>query len=375
MSEISLYIHVPFCKQKCKYCDFPSFVGKEYLREKYIEALKKDILNRASGYKIKTIFIGGGTPSYLTEIELDSILKTINKLNLKENLEFTVECNPGTLNIEKLKIMKNNKVNRLSIGLQSCDNNILKELGRIHSFEVFKENFILARKVGFKNINVDLMFGLPNQSLEKWRDTLEKICDLNVEHVSAYSLIIEEGTVFYKLYDKDLLKLPSEDDEREMYRLAVKVFEENGYNQYEISNFSKDNKECKHNLTYWNLEEYIGCGSSASSYVDSKRLKNIENIEQYIENINLQGTAYEEIITNKESNNIEEFMFMGLRKIKGISKKEFCEKFNKSIYDLYKDIIKKHCEEKLLIDSEEKLYLTSKGIEVSNYVMSDFILD
>ena len=375
MKEISLYIHVPFCKQKCKYCDFPSFVGKEYLRDQYVEALKKEIVNRASGYKIKTIFIGGGTPSYLTGDELNSILKTINKLDLKENLEFTVECNPGTLNIEKLEIMKKNNVNRLSIGLQSCDNNLLKELGRIHSFEVFKENFLLARKVGFNNINVDLMFGLPNQTIKKWKDTLERICDLNIEHISAYSLIIEEGTVFYKLYDKDLLNLPSEDEEREMYRLAVEILNKKGYKQYEISNFSKDNKECKHNLTYWNLEEYIGCGSSASSYLNSKRLKNIENIEKYIENINLKGTAYEEIIINKESDNIEEFMFMGLRKTKGISKKEFFNKFNKSMYDLYENIIKKHCEEGLLIDSQDRLYLTSKGIELSNYVMSDFILN
>ncbi|HBJ1646703.1 MULTISPECIES: radical SAM family heme chaperone HemW [Clostridium] len=374
LKEISLYIHIPFCKQKCLYCDFPSYSGKEKFISGYIDALNKEIKDKASSYKIKSIFIGGGTPSYLDEIELEKLLKCINTLTLGENLEFTIECNPGSLSEDKLKIMKKYNVNRISMGLQSTKPSLLKEIGRIHTFEEFENNYLLARKVGFKNINIDLMFGLPNQSVEDWRKTLEKIIEFNPEHISAYSLIIEEGTCFYNLYNQDKLNLPSEEKERDMYLLTKKILKENGYSQYEISNFSKDKKECYHNIVYWQLNEYLGLGVSSSSYIEGKRIKNIDDIELYIKNINSNESVENEIYENNINDDMEEFMFMGLRMIRGIEERDFKERFKKDIDEVYGDVIYKNIKQELLIRNGGRIYLTSRGIEVSNSVMSDFII-
>ena len=374
MKEISLYIHIPFCKQKCLYCDFPSYSGKEILMNEYIDALKKEILQKSGKYSINSIFIGGGTPSYLKDSNLQSLLATLNKLNLKENLEFTVECNPGTLNKRNLDIMKKYNVNRISMGLQSTKNSILKEIGRIHSFEEFKSNYFLAREIGFDNINVDLMFGLPNQTIEEWKESLEEIAKLEPDHISAYSLIIEEGTHFYNLYEKDKLKLPNEDIERMMYLSTKDILNKYGYHQYEISNFAKIDKECFHNKVYWKCNEYLGLGVSASSFVDEKRIKNIDDIEKYIEKINKDETVIEEIHENDINDDMEEFVFMGLRMIEGIKINEFKKKFNKDIYEVYGDIIEKNIKKELLICNSDKLFLSSRGMEISNYVMSDFIL-
>ncbi|HBJ1650995.1 radical SAM family heme chaperone HemW [Clostridium botulinum] len=374
LKEISLYIHIPFCKQKCLYCDFPSYSGKEKFISGYIGALNKEIKDKASSYKIKSIFIGGGTPSYLDEIELEKLLKCINTLTLGENLEFTIECNPGSLSEDKLKIMKKYNVNRISMGLQSTKPSLLKEIGRIHTFEEFENNYLLARKVGFKNINIDLMFGLPNQSVEDWRKTLEKIIEFNPEHISAYSLIIEEGTCFYNLYNQDKLNLPSEEKERDMYLLTKKILKENGYSQYEISNFSKDKKECYHNIVYWQLNEYLGLGVSSSSYIEGKRIKNIDDIELYIKNINSNESVENEIYENNINDDMEEFMFMGLRMIRGIEERDFKERFKKDIDEVYGDVIYKNIKQELLIRNGGRIYLTSRGIEVSNSVMSDFII-
>lgn len=375
MKEMSLYIHIPFCKQKCLYCDFPSYAGKESLMDQYIDSLNKEIINKGKNYLIKSIFIGGGTPSYLDEKNLESLLKAINQLKFKEDIEFTVECNPGTLNEEKLLIMKNNNVNRLSMGLQSTNNSLLKEIGRIHTFEQFKNNYDEARKIGFDNINIDLMFGLPNQSVEEWKRTLEDAVSLNPDHISAYSLIIEEGTCFYKLYDDDKLNLPNEDEERSMYLLAKEVLKEYGYHQYEISNYSKDSKECYHNKVYWKCNEYLGLGVSASSFVDEKRFKNIDDIKMYIEKINKNEDVREEIHVNDIKDDMEEFMFMGLRMMEGIKVKEFKERFGRDVFEIYDSAIKNNMKKGLLLFDSEKLYLSSKGIELSNYVMSDFILN
>ncbi|MBN1073510.1 oxygen-independent coproporphyrinogen III oxidase [Clostridium botulinum] len=374
LKEISLYIHIPFCKQKCLYCDFPSYSGKEKFISEYIDALNKEIKDKANSYKIKSIFIGGGTPSYLDEIELEKLLKCINTLTLGENLEFTIECNPGSLSEDKLKIMKKYNVNRISMGLQSTKPSLLKEIGRIHTFEEFENNYLLARKVGFKNINIDLMFGLPNQSVKDWRKTLEKIIEFNPEHISAYSLIIEEGTCFYNLYNQDKLNLPSEEKERDMYLLTKKILKENGYNQYEISNFSKDKKECYHNIVYWQLNEYLGLGVSSSSYIEGKRIKNIDDIELYIKNINSNESVENEIYENNINDDMEEFMFMGLRMIRGIEEIDFKERFKKDIDEVYGDVIYKNIKQELLIRNGGRIYLTSRGIEVSNSVMSDFII-
>ncbi len=374
MRDISLYIHIPFCKQKCLYCDFPSYSGKEKLMDKYIEALNKEILEKSKTYDISSIFIGGGTPSYLKDSNLKSLLDTLNKLNLKKDMEFTIECNPGTVNRSKFSIMKNCGVNRISFGLQSTKDSILREIGRIHNYEEFKNNYLLAREMGFDNINVDLMFGLPNQSSEDFKETLEEIVKLNPEHISAYSLIIEEGTYFYDLYDKDELNLPNEEQERDMYLSAKEILGEYGYHQYEISNYAREGKECFHNKVYWKCNEYLGLGVSASSFVNEKRIKNIEDMEEYIKKIDENEDVAQEIHVNNVEDDMEEFIFMGLRMIEGIKISEFNKRFNRDIYNVYGEIIEKNIKKGLLILSSGKLYLSPKGIELSNYVMSDFIL-
>ena len=374
MKEISLYIHIPFCKQKCLYCDFPSYSGKESLMNEYTNALNREIVQKAEQYSINSIFIGGGTPSYLNDSNLQSLLGALNKLKLKDNLEFTIECNPGTLNKKNLSIMKRYNVNRISMGLQATKNSILKEIGRIHSYEEFKNNYFLAREIGFDNINVDLMFGLPNQKLDEWQESLVEIAKLEPEHISVYSLIIEEGTHFYDLYEKNKLNLPEEDDERSMYLVAKDILDRYGYHQYEISNFAKAGKECFHNKVYWKCNEYLGLGVSASSFVDKKRIKNLDDIQEYIEKINNKESIVEEIYVNNVKDNMEEFMFMGLRMIEGININEFKKRFNKDIYEVYGNIIEKNIKRELLICNSEKLFLSCRGMEISNYVMSDFIL-
>lgn len=374
LKEIALYIHIPFCKQKCFYCDFPSYASLDHLKDDYVDALCKEIDEKVTDYKIKSIFIGGGTPSYLEINQIYKLLKTISKLNLTENMEFTMECNPGALEKEKLETMLSGGVNRISMGLQAVQNSLLKDIGRIHSFKQFEENFNLARKVGFKNINVDLMFGLPNQKVDKWKESLETIAKLNPEHISAYSLIIEEGTAFYKLWERNKLILPSEDDEREMYSTTKEILKEHGYNQYEISNYAKPGYECYHNKVYWRCDDYLGVGSASSSFIDGKRIKNIEDVKSYIEKVNSNESVIEEVIENSKEDNMEEFIFMGLRMNVGVSINEFKGRFGIHINSIYKDVIEKNINKKLLVLENDILRLTDKGIELSNLVMSDFIL-
>ncbi|EOU1755563.1 oxygen-independent coproporphyrinogen III oxidase [Clostridium perfringens] len=377
MDKISLYIHIPFCAQKCLYCDFPSFARKDHLRKAYIEALNKEIISlreKLNNLEINTIFIGGGTPSGLEAHELECLLKEVAKLNMAKDVEYSMECNPGNLTEEKLEVMKKYGVNRISMGLQAKQDNLLKGLGRIHNYKTFKENFLLAKKVGFNNINVDLMFGLPNQRLNEWEETLREIISLDPAHISAYSLIIEEGTAFYNLYENDKLKLPTEEEERKMYHLAKKILEENGFNQYEISNYAKEGKECRHNLAYWNMDNWIGVGSAAASYINGKRIKNISSVEEYINSINEKGEAVEEIINNSKNDNMEEFMFMGLRKINGIDENEFKKRFSMNINDVYGEILNKYIGEGLLIRESGRIFLSEKGIEISNIIMADFLL-
>lgn len=377
MDKISLYIHIPFCAQKCLYCDFPSFARKDHLRKAYIEALNKEIISlreKHNNLEINTIFIGGGTPSVLEVNELECLLKEVAKLNMAKDIEYSMECNPGNLTEEKLEVMKKYGVNRISMGLQAKQDNLLKGLGRIHNYKTFKENFLLAKKVGFNNINVDLMFGLPNQSLNEWEETLKEIISLEPAHISAYSLIIEEGTAFYNLYENDKLKLPTEEEERKMYHLAKRILEENGFNQYEISNYAKEGKECRHNLAYWNMDNWIGVGSAAASYINGKRIKNISSVEEYINSIKDKGEAVEEIINNSKNDNMEEFMFMGLRKINGIYENEFKNRFSMNINDVYGEILNKYIGEGLLIRESGRIFLSEKGIEISNVIMADFLL-
>lgn len=373
MKKVALYIHIPFCKQKCLYCDFPSFAGKEGCMLDYALALAKEI-NSIKDKKIKTIFIGGGTPTYLSLEGWEIIKKSIDGLDKCTDLEFTVEGNPGTFTSEKLNFLKTMGVNRLSIGLQAWQDSLLKELGRIHNIEDFKQSFQMARDLGFDNINVDLMFGLPSQTLKQWVETLENVIELNPEHLSCYSLIVEEGTDFYKRFEKGTLNLPDEELERNMYAETIEYLREKGYMQYEISNFTKNNKPCRHNLVYWNLDEYIGCGAASHSYSDGFRYRNEENVEEYIQKINVESNAIVEKRKNSVKDDMEEFMFMGLRKNVGISKSEFTQRFKKDIHIVYGEVISKYTSTGFMKESDFNLFLTFEGIELSNVIMAEFLI-
>lgn len=371
MKEIALYIHIPFCKQKCLYCDFPSFANSEGLMEGYIEALCIEMGN-IGNKKISTMFIGGGTPTYLNLECLKKLIKSLEKLNLSEDIEFTIEGNPGTFTREKLELLKVMGVNRLSIGLQAVQDELLKKLGRIHDYNSFLSSYNMARSMDFNNINIDLMFGLPGQTIKMWKHTLETVVKLNPEHLSCYSLILEEGTPFFNLYrERDL---PNEDIVSEMYSITKQFLSEKGYFQYEISNFSKQGLECKHNLTYWNLKNYIGIGSGAHSYYEGIRYRNEVNVQKYVEAILKNGSAVVESYNNTLEDNIEEFIFLGLRKSDGISIKEFEDRFEKDIFFIYGNVIKKYVDEHMIIIEKDRLYLSPRGIEISNYILSDFII-
>lgn len=340
----------------------------------YIEALNKEILDKASIYKIKSLFIGGGTPSYLDSQNLDKLLSTISKLNFTQNSERTIECNPGTVDREKLEIIKKHNINRLSFGLQSTNNKVLNGIGRIHTFQDFKENYLLSRELGFKNINIDIIFGLPDLDEKESLKDIQNIVELNPEHISFYNLIIEEGTTFYKLYNEGKLNLLEEEVEIRTYRKCKEILKKFGYNQYEISNYAKDNFECKHNITYWNTEEYVGVGVSASSFIGEKRLKNIDDIKEYIKKINKHEKSYIVESENTLEDTIEEFMFMGLRMTKGISEDDFKKRFKVHIDEVYNKVLINNINKNLLIRKEGRIFLTEKGIELSNQVMSDMIL-
>ncbi|MFT8315145.1 MAG: radical SAM family heme chaperone HemW [Clostridium sp.] len=372
MEETALYIHIPFCKQKCLYCDFPSFANSEELMTDYIRSLSIEI-RKLGNKKISTIFIGGGTPTYLNLESLKILKKSLEELNLSKEIEFTIEGNPGTFTREKLKVLKEMGVNRLSIGLQAVQDELLKKLGRIHDYNTFLNSYNTARNMGFNNINIDLMFGLPGQNIEMWRHTLEIVINLNPEHLSCYSLILEKGTPFFNLYNEE--DLPDEDIVSEMYSIVKEFLCEKEYLQYEISNFSKKGLECKHNLVYWNLKNYIGVGSGAHSYYNGIRYRNEINVKKYIEAISDAGSAVVESHNNTLEDNMEEFMFLGLRKIKGISIEEFRQRFKKDIFSVYGDVIRKYKSKGMMTFEKGRLYLSSRGIEISNYILSDFIIE
>lgn len=379
MKEIGMYIHIPFCMQKCHYCDFCSFSNMEDQVSVYIDALvkemngwKEDLKDR----KIKSIFIGGGTPSIISIYEMDKILKTIYKgFNVSENIEFSIESNPGTLEKEKMEYYLKNNINRLSMGLQAWQDELLKSLGRIHNKEEFVNNFLLARELGFENINVDLMFGLPNQALDMWKETLYNIKNLSPDHISAYSLKIEEGTKFDRLYEEGKINLPSEEIDRSMYHFAIEFFKRSGYDHYEISNFAKGDKECIHNKVYWNNEEYIGFGLGSHSYLNKRRFSNEIKLDKYIDNLNKHKNPkiFEEEISVKGE--ISENMFLGLRMMRGIHIETFIKRFNVSPMDIYKDEILELQNQGLLHVDQKSIKLTKKGIDLSNQVFVKFLMD
>lgn len=383
LNELGIYIHIPFCKQKCYYCDFVSYSNKCSEVKEYIESLKKEIEEfDFSNYKVTSIYIGGGTPSYIDSIYIVEILSELKeklKCNLIEfkDIEITIEVNPGTVDTKKLNDYKKLGINRLSIGLQSTKNDILKKIGRIHTYQEFLEIYKLARKTGFKNINIDLMIGIPGQKIGDLKNTLQDIIKLEPEHISVYSLIIEENTPIEKMLENGEIKLPDEDLERNMYWYVKNTLELNGYNHYEISNFAKLGKESRHNLNCWNQEEYIGFGVAAHSYLNGIRFSNTINVEEYIQHI--ENNRKEENIQIEESQSLEdkknEFMMLGFRKIQGVDIARFKEKFIDNPIFLYRENLNKLVEEGLIEVDLNHIKLTNKGIDLANLVFEEFVDD
>lgn len=376
MKKMGLYIHIPFCVKKCNYCDFLSAPSSKQVQIAYMDTLQKEIEEKAIAYKdwcVDTIFIGGGTP---TSVPYETVVKMMDTVRaefcLDKDCEITIECNPGTVTSEALKAYRAAGINRLSIGLQSADDELLKELGRIHTYEQFLETYTWARKAGFENINVDVMSGLPGQTLEQYEDTLIKLVELRVEHISAYSLIIEEGTPFFKLHEEDKLDLPDEETERQMYYRTKEILGAAGFNRYEISNYAKKGYECRHNVRYWRREDYLGLGLGASSCMENVRFKNTDWLDEYVmENKYMDKCEVQEL--SKEEC-MEEFMFLGLRMTEGVSKTKFADTFGVTMDKVYGPVLSKLKEQKLIAEEGDLVCLTEYGLDVSNRVWVEFLL-
>ncbi len=378
--EFGVYVHIPFCVSKCYYCDFASSVQDQSQYESYVNALISEIrAHRESMPKrltIGTIFIGGGTPSVLPPILLEKILIALKEsFAIAQDAEFTIESNPGTLSQKKLQVMKSYGVNRISMGAQAYQDNLLKKIGRGHTKDDIIESYNLCRSMGFDNVNLDLMFALPTQTLDQWKETLKEFVKLGPEHISAYSLIVEEETHFGDLYNKGKLEVPSVDLERDMYTLAKDYLREYGYEQYEISNFAKAGKASKHNVNNWKCHPYIGLGLGSHSYYNGYRYNNTYNMKEYIGH----SQKLEDIQKNKElidlKAQMEEYMFLGLRLTEGIEIGEFENRFKQSIFTVYGSQLKQHKKDGLLRESDGRIWLTDYGQDVSNIVFSSFLLD
>ncbi len=395
--NLSLYIHIPFCVHKCAYCDFLSFDNKNITDHmQYTQAICNEIsLYKifADRYTVKTVYIGGGTPSLLDEVMIESILNAIkNTFELDRFPEITIEANPGTIKYSNLLKYLEFGVNRISIGMQSADNEILKNLGRIHTFEQFAESYQDVRRAGFKNINVDVMSGVPGQSVHSFVDTLTRVTELRPEHISVYSLQIEEGTPLAS--DTEMLKLvPDEETDRQMYAMTKRVLAANGYHRYEISNYCQPGYESRHNSVYWTGGEYIGFGLGAASFFKGERFSNITDMDTYIricedirdemaartDSFRLYESAASVMRQNTETmyvdSRMEEFMFLGLRMMAGVSRKEFRLRFGKDMYEIYGTVLNKYINDGYMETDSDRVWLTDKGIDVSNIILSEFILD
>ena len=379
MKELGFYLHIPFCKSKCIYCDFNSFAQKDDCIEPYIKAVKKEIEEYAKQNKdvlIKTIYIGGGTPSYIKEKYIKEIIETIrSNFEIIPNAEITIEINPGTVNRRKLNTYYKAGINRLSIGLQSTNDKLLKQLGRVHDFEDFLETLRLANTIGFSNISADCMIGLPNQTIYDVEETLNVLINLRLTHISVYSLIVEPNTPLEKKINSGELKLPDEEIERYMYWFAKRKLEENGYLHYEISNFAKPLFRSKHNLDCWNQKEYKGFGVSASSYENEIRYTNISSIEKYVENMQNGQFKKNYIVEEKQDREtmMKEYMLLGLRKITGVSINQFRKKFGTIPIFKYNKEITKLTNEGLIESNGINIRLTKKGLDLANLVWEEFV--
>lgn len=383
---MELYIHIPFCVKKCDYCDFLSGPADMETKEKYVNALVNEIEASciySSDYdKVTSVFVGGGTPSILESEQLKRIFKSVRKtFVIDDRAEITVEMNPGTVTKEKFAALKEAGVNRLSIGLQSANDNELKMLGRIHSYKEFTEAYDMAKEAGFENINVDLISAVPGQTVESWRDTLNKVAELKPQHISAYSLIIEEGTPFYDKYGQDSCSgngdvvpaLPDEQSERIMYEDTEKILKEYGYHRYEISNYAMSGFECEHNKGYWKCVDYLGIGLGSSSLINGKRFHNTSDMKEYLNYSSRLNEIRKDEVELTLEEKIEEFMFLGLRMTEGISVTEFEKRFSYKIEEVYKEELTRLKEEKLIEKNNNMIFLTKRGIDISNQVFVEFM--
>jgi len=376
MKNLGIYVHIPFCIKKCNYCDFNSFCASSEAQDIYTDALVSEIKSFGKAKKINadSVFLGGGTPTLLGEKNLEKIITAIKEnITLLPDTEFTTECNPKTADLKKFRLLKDLGVNRLSLGVQSMDDKILKTLGRCHNLKDFMECYAAAKIAGFENINFDLMFAVPHQTEKIWQKTLEDAVKFQPKHISAYSLQLEENTYFYE--NKEKYSFPDDDTNRKMYEFLVAFLEQKGYHRYEISNFAIDGFESRHNLKYWDLTEYVGFGLGASSFFEGVRYQNPEIMADYLDFADNFHPLWE--IGEKETENdlISEFMFLGLRLQKGVSDLDFKEKFGKSFFEIYKKEIDQNTKNGLLIRENHRIYLSSKGFDLANSVMSDFILE
>ena len=372
-NSLELYFHIPFCIKKCEYCDFLSGPATRTRQEDYIYALLREMktISEKEKRSVDTIFIGGGTPSVPDWDVMEKFLKGMREdFNVSPDAEITIEANPGTLTPEKLQLYRKYGINRISIGLQSPKDKELKILGRIHNYSQFLESYHMAREAGFSNINIALMFAIPGQTCKGWLENLRTVAELGPEHISAYSLIIEEGTPFYK---KEL-DLPDEDSEYIMYEDTGKILGEYGYHQYEISNYAKKGRRCRHNEGYWTRMDYLGLGLGAASLLGNRRFSNTDSMEEYLKN----SGSPEKIRKNQENlstyDEMSEFMFLGLRMTEGISVKRFQECFGVPIEKIYGKVIDGYKKQGLLIEKNGRIFLSRPGIHVSNTIMADFLL-
>ena len=401
--ELELYIHIPFCMKKCAYCDFLSGPAPRETIDRYVTALVAEIRQYqklAENYRVTTIFFGGGTPSILSGGQMKEVFDALRDVfEIQADAEITMEANPGTVTKENLQAYRACGINRISFGLQSVDDKELKLLGRVHTMRQFEESYDLARKAGFQNINIDLISAIPGQTVESWEHTLDTVIRMNPEHISAYSLIIEEGTPFYEIYGenakeeqdsrcekcladdgkqmdigKNFPKLPDEEAERCMYELTAEKLEAAGYLQYEVSNYAKPGYACRHNKGYWQRVEYLGIGTGAASLIENERYQHISDTDLYIRANGRLDQIEEEKETLDWNAQVEETMFLGLRMKEGVNKQKFRERYHREIQEVYGEVLEKLKEEGLLCEEEERICLTKRGNDLSNYVLAQFLL-
>jgi oxygen-independent coproporphyrinogen-3 oxidase len=370
----SLYIHIPFCVSKCIYCDFNSIVIKSQIVDEYLTAIEQELQSTAGKHSFETVFIGGGTPTALNETQLYRLLSIISKhVDLPNLKEYTIEVNPGTLSDEKATIMKNSHVDRISIGIQSFNDRYLELLGRIHSANEAKDIFLNLREKGFENISIDLIYGYPAQTLNEWKKDLRECCKLDPEHISAYCLTYEQGTPIVEMTDSGTLKKLSEEEELKMYEFTNDFLRDKGYNHYEISNFAKQGKECRHNTVYWENREYIGIGAGAFSYVNGERYCNIKSVKEYISSSRSKKRliCFSEKLPQKQR--ASEILIMALRMTSGISKKEFIQRSGFDLNELFEKQLNKLTQTGLISFDDERVRLTRKGLSVADSVMMEFV--